>query len=51
MPEGAIARLIDHQAIKSMAKPEDVTNVLAFFLQPESPMITGQVLYLGGVTK
>jgi 3-oxoacyl-[acyl-carrier protein] reductase len=40
--------LIDRQAIRKWATPQDVINVVDFFLRPESDMITGQVLYLGG---
>ena len=51
VPQKKIDELIRQQAIKSMATPEDVINILDFFLKPESDMITGQVLYLGGITK
>ena len=43
-----IQRLIDRQAIKRWAEFEDVANVIDFFLRPESGMVTGQVVYLGG---
>jgi 3-oxoacyl-[acyl-carrier protein] reductase len=43
--EGIAQRL----AIKRMGAFEDVTNVIDFFLRPESSAITGQVIYLGGV--
>jgi 3-oxoacyl-[acyl-carrier protein] reductase len=45
-----LARLIEAQAIRRWAVPEDVVNVVDFFLRPESSMITGQVIYLGGVS-
>lgn len=35
--------------IPRLAEPADVFNVLDFFLSPESALITGQVIYLGGV--
>ena len=41
-------RLIAQQAIARWAEPADVTNVIDFFLRPESGMITGQIVYLGG---
>jgi 3-oxoacyl-[acyl-carrier protein] reductase len=41
-------RLIDRQAIRRWAECEDVANVVDFFLRPESSMVTGQVVYLGG---
>jgi len=43
-----IERLIARQAIPRWAEPEDVANVIDFFLKPESSMVTGQIVYLGG---
>lgn len=37
------------QALPRWANVEDVVNVVDFFLRPESAMVTGQVIYLGGV--
>ena len=45
-----IAKLIERQAVKKMATPEDVINLADFFMRPESKMISGQVIYLGGVS-
>lgn len=45
-----IDKLIQQQAIKKMAKIEDVINIVDFYLLPQSKMITGQILYLGGIT-
>jgi len=36
--------------VKRMGTFDDVTNVLDFFLRDESAFVTGQVLYLGGVS-
>ena len=44
-----IRHLVEQQAIRCMAQPSDVAHVVDFFLQPESHMITGQVIYLGGL--
>ncbi len=44
-----IDELTEKQAIKKLSEPTDVANVIDFFLKPESAMITGQVIYLGGV--
>jgi 3-oxoacyl-[acyl-carrier protein] reductase len=44
-----INHLVEQQAIGRMAQPSDVAHVVDFFLQPESHMITGQVVYLGGL--
>ena len=42
--------LIATQAIKRMGTYEDISNALDFFIRPESDFITGQVVYLGGVS-
>jgi len=44
-----LQKLLDRQAIKRMGRFEDVSNVVDFFIRPESNFITGQVIYLGGV--
>jgi 3-oxoacyl-[acyl-carrier protein] reductase len=48
VPEAKMERLIARQSIRRWAEPEEVANVIDFFLRPESGMVTGQVLYLGG---
>lgn len=49
VPQEKLQKLVDHQAIARMGTPEDVTNVVDFFLRPESAFVTGQTLYLGGI--
>ncbi len=49
VPDDKIAALLERQAIPAKASPDDVINAVEFFLRPESRMITGQVIYLGGV--
>lgn len=49
IPEEKINQLMGRQAMRRWAEPADVANVVDFFLRPESGMITGQVIYLGGV--
>jgi len=48
VPDAKIQALIDRQAVRRWALPADVVNVVEFFLRPESSLITGQVVYLGG---
>ena len=48
VPTEKITRLIADQAIAQMATEEDVINAVEFFLRPQSRLVTGQVLYLGG---
>ena len=42
--------LINTQSIKRMGEYRDISNVTDFLIQPESDFITGQVIYLGGVS-
>ena len=50
IPREKIDRLINSLAIKRLGKFEDVANVIDFFIKPESDSITGQVIYMGGVS-
>ena len=49
VPEEKIEKLISLQTIPRLGKFEDVSNVIDFFIQPESHFITGQAIFLGGV--
>lgn len=49
VPDDKIQELLERQAIPRHGTFEDVANVVDFFLSRDSSMITGQVLYLGGV--
>jgi len=51
VPKDKIEKLVSYQSIKKMAKPSDVINLVDFFIKPESGMITGQIVYLGGISK
>jgi len=48
VPKEKIDRIVQQLAIKRLGRFEDVTNVIDFFVRPESDYITGQVIYLGG---
>jgi 3-oxoacyl-[acyl-carrier protein] reductase len=50
VPQAKIDRLLESQAIHRLGQPSDVANVIDFFLKPESDFVTGQVVYLGGVS-
>jgi len=50
VPEATMTALLTRQAIPRWAEPADVANVVDFFLRPESAFVTGQVVYLGGVS-
>lgn len=48
VPEKAMQALLERQPIPKWAEPDDVANVIDFFLSPRSALVTGQVVYLGG---
>jgi len=47
--EEQIQNLLDRHAIKRLGQYSDVSNVTDFFIKPESGMVTGEVIYLGGL--
>ncbi len=49
VPGDKMKALINRLAIKRLGRMEDVSNVIDFFIRPESEFVTGQVIYLGGV--
>jgi 3-oxoacyl-[acyl-carrier protein] reductase len=50
VPQEKLDRLLQRQAIERFAEWRDIANVVDFFIRPESDFITGQVMYLGGVS-
>jgi 3-oxoacyl-[acyl-carrier protein] reductase len=50
VPKAKMEALLARQAIRRFGEIEDIINVVDFFLLPRSTFITGQVIYLGGVT-
>ncbi len=49
VPDEKLQALLARQAIPRFGEFADIVNVIDFFLRPESGLITGQVIYLGGV--
>jgi 3-oxoacyl-[acyl-carrier protein] reductase len=49
VPQAKLDALLARQAIPRFGEPEDVVNVIDFFLRPESDFVTAQNIYLGGV--
>ncbi len=49
VPREKIEALLNRQAIGRFGEFKDVTNVIDFFISPQSDFVTGQVIYLGGV--
>jgi 3-oxoacyl-[acyl-carrier protein] reductase len=50
VPQDKIDAVINNLAVKRLGTYEDCSNVCDFFISPVSDNITGQVIYLGGVT-
>lgn len=50
VPEAKMKALLQRQALPRFGTQEDVANVVDFFLRPESGFVTGQTIYLGGVS-
>jgi 3-oxoacyl-[acyl-carrier protein] reductase len=48
--KGKLERLLQRQAIQRCGTFDDVANVVDFYLQKRSGFITGQTLFLGGVS-
>lgn len=49
VPEHKMAALLSRQAIKRYGEFRDISNVVDFFIKPESDFVSGQVIFLGGV--
>jgi 3-oxoacyl-[acyl-carrier protein] reductase len=49
VPKEKIDELIAKQTIHRLGLPQDVANVIDFFIDAKSEFITGQTIYLGGV--
>ena len=50
VPRRKMDALLNRQAIPRFGTTADVVNVIEFFLNPASQLVTGQVIYLGGVS-
>lgn len=51
LPKETVEQVISQQAIKRLGSMEDIINVVNFFIDPKSSFITGQTIYLGGITQ
>lgn len=49
VPKEKMDKFIKRQPIHRFGEFRDISNVINFFIQPESDFITGQVIFLGGV--
>jgi 3-oxoacyl-[acyl-carrier protein] reductase len=50
VPQDKIDAVVNNLAVKRLGTHADCANVCDFFISPSSDNITGQVIYLGGVT-
>jgi 3-oxoacyl-[acyl-carrier protein] reductase len=50
VPQEKITALLGRQAIDRFTTISDIVNVIDFFMKPESSFITGQTIYLGGIS-
>jgi 3-oxoacyl-[acyl-carrier protein] reductase len=50
VPDDKIQSLLESQAIRRLGNYADISNVIDFFIRKESGFITGQTIYLGGVS-
>lgn len=50
VPADKIQAIVQRLAVKRLGRYQDVSNVVDFFVRPESDYVTGQVIYLGGVS-
>ena len=50
VPREKIDEIVASLAVKRLGRFEDVANVVDFLVRPESGYVTGQVIYLGGVS-
>jgi len=50
VPKDKIQSLLGRQAIKRFGVFDDIKNVIDFFIDKKSDFITGQIIYLGGVS-
>jgi 3-oxoacyl-[acyl-carrier protein] reductase len=50
VPQEKMDALLNMQTIKRYGKFEDISNVIDFFISDKSNFITGQVIFLGGVS-
>jgi len=49
VPKIKMQKLLQRQAIHRYGEPQEISNVIDFIIKPESEMLTGQSIYLGGV--
>ena len=51
LPKETVDAVISQQSIKRLGSIEDIINVVSFLIDPKSSFVTGQTIYLGGITQ
>ena len=49
VPKEKMEKLLKRQAISKYGSPQEVSNVIDFYIKEESHMITGQTVFIGGL--
>ena len=49
VPSETMNNLLQRQAIHRFGEPHEVANVIDFYIKPDSEMVTGQTIYMGGL--
>ena len=49
VPKSKLDILLSRQSIHRYGRLEEVSSVIDFFLKDQSELVTGQILYLGGI--
>jgi 3-oxoacyl-[acyl-carrier protein] reductase len=50
VPGEKLDKLLQRQPVQAYTRVEDIINVINFFISPDSSQVTGQVIYLGGLS-
>jgi 3-oxoacyl-[acyl-carrier protein] reductase len=51
VPKPKLDSLIARQSVKRWGEWRDIVNVIDFFVRPESDFVSGQIIYLGGISE
>lgn len=49
VPDDTLNKLLSRQAIHRYGTPDEIYDLIKYLVKPESDMITGQTIYMGGV--
>lgn len=49
VPKEKLDKFLERQSIHRFSTPDDIVKIINFFITKENDMITGQIIYMGGV--